>query len=110
MKTRIFPVILLVLLFGAAGCYKNEPVPAADFTFSGSNEFKVPCNVIFVNGSTNSFSWEWRFGDDSVSTLKDPSHTYHKPGVYSVYLRAYTESRNEWASVIRVITVKDTLR
>jgi PKD repeat protein len=110
MKTRIFPVILLVLLLGAAGCYKNEPVPAADFTFSGSNEFKVPCNVIFTNGSTNSFSWEWRFGDDSVSTLKDPSHTYHKPGVYSVYLRAYTESRNEWASVIRVIIIKDTLR
>jgi PKD repeat protein len=110
MKTRYIPVFLSLLLLLTTGCYKNEPVPTAGFTFSGSNEFKVPCNVIFTNGSVNSFSWEWRFGDDSVSTLKDPSHTYHRPGVYSVYLRAYTESRNEWASVIRVITVKDTLR
>ncbi len=109
MNSGKYSLIFLLLLLVSGGCYKNEPVPIADFSYSGSNQFFVPCVVQFSNSSVNSFSWEWRFGDDSVSYAKEPMHTYRKPGKYEVYLRAYTESTKEWASLIRVVTIKDTV-
>lgn len=109
MNIRKIAVISLFFLLGTSGCYKNEPVPFADYTYAGNNEFKIPCTVLFTNQSNNAFSYEWRFGDDSTSTLKDPLHIYTKPGHYDVYLRAYTESRNEWASTIKTITIRDTV-
>lgn len=102
-------MLLSVFLVLGPGCYKNEPVPSADFTYSGNNQFYVPCNVIFSNQSVNAFSYEWWFGDDSTSTEQNPSHTYLKPGKFEVRLRAYTESRDEWASQSKFITIKDTV-
>jgi PKD repeat protein len=84
-------------------------VPSAAFTFTATNQFRIPCTVTFANQSVNAFSYYWTFGDDSVSEVKNPVHTYHRPGQYEVYLRAYTESRREWASMIRIIQVRDTL-
>lgn len=101
---------LLFLLPAITACYKNEPIPSAGFSYAGNNQFKVPCTVMFTNQSVNSFSWEWRFGDDSTSVFKDAVHAYTKPGSYTVYLRAYTESRNAWASQIQEIVIKDTLK
>jgi PKD repeat protein len=109
MKIRNSSIVIVLSLFGVVACFKNEPVPTADFTYAGSHEFMVPCTVMFTNQSVNAFSFEWRFGDDSVSTLENPKHLYSKPGKYDVYLRAYTESRNEWSSIIRVITIRDTI-
>lgn len=96
------------LLTGITGCYKNEPVPTADFSFSGNNDFKVPCTVKFTNRSANAFSYDWYFGNDSVSADTNPSHTYVKAGTYIVELRAYTESRNEWASKRKELVVSDS--
>ncbi len=31
-------------------------------------------------------SWSWDFGDNSTSTVQDPSHCYNTPGVYTVTL------------------------
>lgn len=103
----------LIFLFTAliiSGCYKNEPIPTADFAFSGNNNFDVPCTVKFTNQSTQAFSYDWYFGNDSISSDTNPSHTYVTPGKYLVELRAYTESRNEWASKRKEITIKDTLK
>jgi len=91
------------------GCYENEPIPTADFTYSGNNDFKVPCEVRFTNWSTNAFSYNWQFGDDSTSADTNPTHTYLKAGKFLVELRAYTESRNEWASRRQEIMIKDTI-
>ena len=109
MNIRGLAIISLFFLLGTSSCYKNEPVPSAAFTYAGNNEFKVPCTVMFTNQSKDAFSFEWRFGDDSTSTMKDPQHTYTKAGQYDVYLRAYTESQNEWASIIKTIIIKDTI-
>ncbi|MBE0648065.1 MAG: PKD domain-containing protein [Bacteroidales bacterium] len=103
----------LILLFTAlalSGCYKNEPIPTANFTYSGNNDFKIPCTVKFTNRSTNAFSYDWYFGNDSTSSDTNPSYTYVVPGKYLVELRAYTESRNEWASRRQEIVIKDTLK
>lgn len=50
-----------------------------------------PVTIKFFD-STYSFSnpvetWEWQFGDGSVSTLKNPAHTYLNPGKYTVTLK-----------------------
>lgn len=102
-----------LLLFAAAalsGCYKNEPIPTADFTYSGNNDFKIPCTVQFTNRSTNAFSYDWYFNYDSISADTNPTYTYLKPGKFVVELRAYTESRREWASQRKEIVIKDTVR
>lgn len=103
-------VLLLLTVAALGGCYKNEPIPTADFTFSGNNNFTIPCTVKFTNRSTNAFSYDWYFGNDSISADTNPSHTYAKAGKYLVELRAYTESRREWASKRKEIVIKDTVR
>jgi PKD repeat protein len=117
MKIRKSAILFLPVLL-VSGCYKNEPVPEAGFIYSGSNNFSVPCTVQFSNQSARAYSYDWWFGGDSAattvgvpgSTEKDPAHLYAKAGIFSVTLRAYSESRKEWASVIKIITIKDTVR
>jgi PKD repeat protein len=62
--------------------------PVAKFTqdkYSG----KVPLTVQFMDESKNKpTSYLWRFGDGSISTDKNPSHTYTKVGVYMIHLTA----------------------
>lgn len=51
------------------------PLPDAQFTFTG----KLSCdglNVQFTDASTNAISWYWNFGDDSTSTLQNPTHLF----------------------------------
>ena len=110
MKRLRYLLIPSLLLIISGGCYKNEPVPSAIFTFTGTNNFRIPCTVTFINNSVNSFTWEWNFGDDSVSTLKAPIHQYLQPGNYTVALRAYTESRKEWASTSQLLSIKDSVK
>jgi PKD repeat protein len=118
MKFRKSAILFLLALLVSGGCYKNEPVPDAAFNYSGSNNFTVPCIVQFSNQSVQAYSYDWWFGGDSTattvgipgSTAKDPTHLYAKAGVFSVTLRAYSESRKEWASIIKIISIKDTVR
>ncbi len=104
-------VILLFLAFlcTASSCHKNEPIPKANFTYSGTNDYKVPCTVTFENLSTDSFSWDWDFGDNTSSTEKNPVHTYTKPGNFEVILKAYTESALQWAATKQTIAIKDSI-
>jgi uncharacterized repeat protein (TIGR01451 family) len=62
--------------------------PVADFSAdntSGSNSLTVKFTDTSANYPT---SWLWDFGDGTTSTLKDPTHTYSTPGVYTVKLTA----------------------
>jgi PKD repeat protein len=59
------------------------PEPVANFT-SANNGLVVN----FTNTSTNGTSYAWNFGDDSTSTVVNPSHTYAQDGVYPVRLIA----------------------
>jgi PKD repeat protein len=62
--------------------------PAAAFTFSPSTGV-APVTVSFVDVSTNTpTSWQWDFGDGTISVLQNPSHTYLAGGIYSVTLIA----------------------
>ncbi len=61
-------------------------LPTGDFTISDPNPpLNVP--VVFTDESTEfPSSWVWTFGDGSVSTAQNPTHTYTAPGTYDVEL------------------------
>ncbi|MDG6219459.1 MAG: PKD domain-containing protein, partial [Candidatus Thermoplasmatota archaeon] len=57
----------------AGGPYFGEP--GEEIQFTGN-----------VFGGVEPYSWEWDFGDGSVSTLESPVHTYNYVGNYSILL------------------------
>ena len=58
----------------------------ADFTVD-PNTGDAPLKVTFTDKSIRGSVYKWYFGDDSVSSLKDPGiHTYYRPGEYSIRL------------------------
>ncbi len=61
-------------------------VPVPNFSF----DFNM-LEVEFFNSTTNADSYEWDFGDNTTSTLENPSHTYDSFGDYSVTLSATNE-------------------
>jgi PKD repeat protein len=66
-------------------CLTATQPPVAAFT---SNVSTVACatNVSFTDQSSQPFSWLWKFGDNTTSTLQNPVHAYNTPGTYSVKL------------------------
>ncbi|UCC43805.1 MAG: PKD domain-containing protein [Candidatus Zixiibacteriota bacterium] len=60
--------------------------------FSGEPTFGgTPLKVQFHGEPIKEVTeWSWEFGDGSVSTVSDPMHTYHQPGVYNVALDVNT--------------------
>ncbi|MBK6611603.1 MAG: PKD domain-containing protein [Sphingobacteriales bacterium] len=56
-----------------------------DFNISDVN-----CLTISFNNQTNNgATYLWEFGDGGTSTDEDPTHTYNKPGDFTVTLTAY---------------------
>lgn len=66
-----------------SGNYGMEPV--AGFSV---NINQTTLSVQFNNTSSFATSYEWNFGDESTSSEQNPSHTYIKPGSYTVTLKA----------------------
>lgn len=67
----------------------NPPPPVANFT-AYPTYGTPPLKITFIDQSTNSPSkWKWKFGDDSTSTEKTPTHVYDKIGSYPVTLIVY---------------------
>lgn len=63
------------------------PYPSAAFSFTP--EYGVPpLEVSFINESTGASVYAWNFGDNSVSALANPQHTYTQTSVYTVELIA----------------------
>ncbi len=46
--------------------------------------------LLFVNLSSGAADYLWDFGDNTFSTLSDPSYRYDRPGTYDVMLMAYS--------------------
>jgi uncharacterized protein (TIGR02145 family) len=63
--------------------------PSAAFSYS-PKPATVGQSVQFTNLSSNdATSWEWEFGDNSKSTVKNPSHTYVTAVTFTVGLTSY---------------------
>lgn len=64
---------------------------AAGFTSNAPASGSAPLLIDFTNQTTGGFSpltYSWDFGDGSVSSEINPSHTYLNPGFYNVILSA----------------------
>jgi len=68
------------------------PMPVADFT-ANPLEGCEPLLVFFTDQSNNvgsNLSYDWKFGDDSISSASNPLHRYLHAGVFDVQLTVTT--------------------
>ncbi len=85
-STGIFDVGLIAFSkYGNDTLLRNDLIkvigkPQGDFVFETKND-----TVIFIN-TFNGDSFYWDFGDDSISTDKNPTHIYNTDGNYKVRL------------------------
>ncbi len=103
------PFLLLIgcILVAGMSCHKNEPIPVADFNiYHSSQALSVPDTVTFKNLSQNAPTFEWDFGDHNTSTEANPVHIYTVPGTYDIVLKAYSNSRLQWAIKDQKILLK----
>lgn len=65
-------------------CQVATNAPSADFTFNANNAI-CENGIVFTDASSNTpQDWVWDFGDGTVDSTFNPSHTYSAPGTYSV--------------------------
>ena len=103
-KTRLMKKTILILMAFATmlvGCKKVE----VKYTYSPT-EPRAGQLVKFSNQSSAGESWSWDFGDNNNSILKNPSHTFKKPGTYIVTLMVDSTKHNTCS---HVVTVYDTI-
>jgi PKD repeat protein len=79
------------------------PPVASAFAISSSTA-TVRANVAFTDQSTGSpTSWQWNFGDGSISNAQNPTHAYAFQGTYGVSLTVSNATSSSTAS--HVITI-----
>jgi|WetSurMetagenome_2_1015567.scaffolds.fasta_scaffold07652_5 PKD repeat protein len=83
----------------------SEPPPDADFT-GAPTAGTASLKVLFADKSTGTIdSRQWDFGDGGASINPNPSHTYTKPGNYTVRLTvngpggSNTETKSDYIKV-----------
>jgi PKD repeat protein len=99
MKRSI--VYLSMLLVFCVGCKRVE----VDFSYEPTTP-RAGQTIAFTNLCTEGEDWLWTFGDNSVSTLKNPRKAYKKPGTYIVTLMVDSAKYNTRS---KEITVYDTI-
>ncbi len=96
-------MLIAVLLID--GCTKG-PKPVAAFSID-KNPVLAGDTVSFTNQSTDALTYSWDFGDDSVSTLENPTHVYQKAGTFTVTLNVAGEGGKN--TLTQSITVSPSL-
>ncbi|MBK8280851.1 MAG: PKD domain-containing protein [Saprospiraceae bacterium] len=66
--------------------------PIADFKYTPDDPTTKNSSVSFTNESRFGIQYNWDFGDDAGSVLKDPVHTYRDTGDYIVTLTTKHEN------------------
>jgi PKD repeat protein len=84
----------------------SEVPPEANFSGTPVNGVR-PLTVNFINTSSNASSYLWDFGDGESSKEESPTHTYKKPGSFTVCLTAQKENLTHTKTEPAYITVTD---
>jgi gliding motility-associated-like protein len=66
--------------------------PVVDFTVDDSSSCQAPFTVQFTDLTPGAVSWQWDFGDNTTSTLQNPSHQYTSLGNFTVSLTVSTSA------------------
>ena len=77
--------------------------PEADFTWEPM-EPKAGEPIKFKNLSTGARSYSWNFGDMSIGSETNPTHTYQRSGNYIVDLLALKGLSSDEKTVIITVT------
>ncbi len=86
------------------GDVKPTQAPVADFSFAANF-----LTVAFSDRSTGGTptSWKWDFGDGTMSTVANPTHTYAQAGSYLVQFTATNSAgSSSLAKQIKVVALK----
>ena len=83
----------------------NQPPVAA--ASANPTSGTVPLTVQFTGSNSSDpengpLTYHWDFGDNSSSTLADPSHTFTAPGTYSVILTVTDDASNSSKAFVTV--------
>ena len=76
-----------------------SPIPVASFqhVIKGTH-------AVFVDTSdANPMEWSWNFGDGKSSMVRNPTHTYEKPGTYTITLTVSNSAGSSTASKVLII-------
>ncbi|RYZ54297.1 MAG: PKD domain-containing protein [Sphingobacteriales bacterium] len=76
--------------------FSANPIPAC-----------VDETIQFYNSSTNALTYEWHFGDGTVSTAANPDKSYTDPGTYTVMLIANNNGCMDSLIYTDYITIND---
>lgn len=87
--------ILAPMLIAFISCNK---FPEPDFSYVPEDNPEAGAVIWFTNLSTGASFIEWEFGDDSRSTLDNPTHIFAEPGDYEVKLTAYNDAGSKTRS------------
>ena len=111
IKIGLLTVVLAVMCLGLSSCM--FPGPVIDIGIAPTARFDVTVNDLTVSfdgrgsygdGDNIIVSWDWYFGDGTVSASKKPSHTYADYGTYSVLL-IVTDKNGDTGRVEREIVI-----
>lgn len=68
----------------------SQVIPLANFsTLPGEPVLPANQPILFVNESESAETFEWNFGDGTLSDEEIPTHTYFEGGAYLVSLKAF---------------------
>jgi hypothetical protein len=114
---KIFkPLLLLIIAATVFSCEKDqvlveevpasEKLPLVDYTIIPGDD---PFTFKFENKSSGFEKVEWRFGDDTLSTVLSPTHVFLAPGLYQVDLQAFNSELGVSRKMVDINIVADSV-
>ncbi|MBC7565584.1 MAG: PKD domain-containing protein [Pedobacter sp.] len=117
MKRFFRPLALLLLAGALFSCEKDRlmsiedegPVVNPLANFEVTKDPADGFSYSFKNLSSNYEKLEWRFGDDTLSTLASPSHVYLTTGKFQVDLKAFSSTGAVTRKLVDINIVADSV-
>ncbi|MES2828849.1 MAG: PKD domain-containing protein [Bacteroidota bacterium] len=116
MKKLFTPILLLCFAATLTSCEKDqvlahddtisEKLPLVDYQIVPGDD---PFTFKFTNKSSGFEKVEWRFGDDTLSTVESPSHVYLTTGTFQVDLKAFNTEGEFTRKLVDIKIVPDSV-
>jgi hypothetical protein len=97
MKRIIYVTLSISLIL--ISCHKETPIPQSSFT-ANMTDAEVGQTISFINSSVNADSFEWNFGDGSLSNEVEPVHVFTATGSYEISLTAFSKGGENKSSLV----------